>query len=198
MSSSSTFLIPTSPNPATGTFTTVFTSNSGGVVANLNGVGYGELLRSQTGESLNINGITIQPFESGTFTLDEQISQLLQPMKFTRKVAWGSARVYVMNPTVDDNQALGTLKYLTLGSRSSEFIFDGTTRFSYTLLPYATVNVQFNYTKITNFVMGNPKLVQQIIKLNESRNKTEEYLGGIAKEYVLSKKDIKAIVPKKK
>lgn len=192
------YTLPTAPSPASGTWSAVYSTGSGGSVVELNGVGYGELLRSQTGESLNINSVTVQPYESGTFTLNERISQLLQPMTFARKLAWGTERQYVLNPTVDNNQASTTLQHLTLGARSSEFIFDGTTRFSYQLLPFASVNIQFEYTKITNFVMGNPKLVEQIIKLNKSRNKKEQYLSGVAKEYVISKKDINAIVPKKK
>ena len=37
--------------------------------------------------------------------------------------------------------------------------------------------------------MANPKLVNDIVKTNDLRNKKEQYLSGIAKEYVLSKKD---------
>ena len=192
------YTIPTSPSPASGTWTTTFTTGSGGGVVDLNGVGYGELLNSQTGESLSINSITIQPYASGTFTFDERISQLLQPMTFRKHLAWGTDRVYVLNPIVDMNQDSTTLKHITLGRRSDEFIFDGTTRFSYQLLPYAVVNIQFEYTKITNFVMGNPALVKEIIKLNKERNDREEYLSGVAKQYTLNKKDAELLKGKNK
>ena len=193
-----TYSIPTAPSPASGTWTTTFTTGSGGGVVDLNGVGYGELLNSQTGESLSINSITIQPYASGTFTLNERISQLLQPMTFRKHLAWGTDRVFVLNPIVDMNQDSTTLKHITLGSRKDEFIFDGTTRFSYQLLPYAVVNIQFEYTKITNFVMGNPALVKQIVETNKQRNAKEEYLSGIAKEYTLNKKDAELLKGKNK
>jgi hypothetical protein len=198
MSWSYSYIIPTAPSPASGTFTTTFTTGSGGGVVDLNGVGYGELLNSQTGESLSINSITIQPYASGTFSLNERISQLLQPMTFRKHLAWGTDRVFVLNPIVDANQESTTLKHVNLGKRRDEFIFDGTTRFSYQLLPYAVVNVQFEYTKITNFVMGNPALVKEIVKLNKERNQKEEYLSGIAKQYTLNKKDAELLKGKNK
>ncbi len=164
---------------------TTYITASGGQVVNLNGVGYGELLNSQTGEVLAINSMTIQPYSSPTFTFNKQISQLLEPFVFNKRLAWGESRVFVLNPTVDINQESPTLKNISLEKRTNEFIFDGTTRLTYRLLPFATINVQFNYTKLTNFVFGRPELIKYVVEQNEKRNQIEDYLNNIAKEYTL-------------
>lgn len=192
------FAIPITPNPASGTWTATYTTGSGGGVVNLNGVGYGELLNSQTGEALSINSITIQPYASGTFTLGQRISQLLQPMTFTKHLANGKDKVFVLNPTVNPYQDSTTLQHLTLGDKRDQFIFDGTTRFSYQLLPFATVNIQFEYTKITNFVFGSPSLVKEVVKVNKERNAKEDYLSTIAKEYTIGKNVVEMIKAKNK
>jgi hypothetical protein len=197
MSWSVSYGIPTSPSPASGTWSAIYVTGSGGAVVNLNGVGYGELLSSQTGESLSINGVIVQPYESATFTYNKRISQLLEPMTFRKHLANGEDRVYVLNPTVDVNQRSTTLKHISLGDKADQFIFDGTTRFSYQLLPYATVNLQFEYTKVTNFVMGDPELIKMIVALNKKRNEQEKYLSGIAQEYTIGKNVVEMLESKK-
>jgi len=186
MSTLTAYTIPTTSSPSSGTWSSVYTTGSGGTIVDLNGVGYGELLNSQTGESLCINSITIQPYSSSTFDLAQRIAQLLQPLKFTKKLAYGKDRSIVINPTVDMYQNSTTLKHINLGKEANNFIFDGTTRFTVQLLPYATINFQFKYTKLTNFVFGYKDLVNEVIRMNNKRNKEEMIKSKLGKSYLLN------------
>lgn len=188
------YTIPTSSSSPSGTWTSVFSTGAGGGVIDLNGIGYGELLNSQTGEAVSINSITIQPLSSVTYTLEERISQMLQPISFRKLLATGRDRRYIINPTVDPNIASTTLKNVTLGDQKDRFILDGTTRFTYKLLPFATINLQIEYSKLTNYVFGNPELTKRVIELNRKRNEMYEYLGSVARKYVLSKQSLNQLV----
>jgi len=119
-------------------------------------------------------------------------------MTFTKHLANGKDKVFVLNPTVNPYQDSTTLQHLTLGDKRDQYIFDGTTRFSYQLLPFATVNIQFEYTKITNFVFGSPSLVKEVVRVNKERNAKEDYLSTIAKEYTIGKNVVEMIKAKVK
>lgn len=168
MSTSSTYTIPTAPSPAIGTWTTTFVSGSGGSVEDLNGIGYGELLNSQTGEALCINSMTLQVYESSLFDENERIAQLLQPIKFNRKLVNGNARDKVLAPTVDIYQKSTTLENLTLGYEANDYVLDGRTSLKFTLLPFAKINLQLKYTILTNYVFGQPELLKKVIELNKT------------------------------
>lgn len=192
---SATYSFPTSS--ASSLWTETFATGSGGGVVELNGVGYGELLNSQSGEALSINSITIQPFESASFDEDEQISQLLEPIKFTRKNADGKELVYSLTPTVDYRQSSPTLKFINLGKRADVFVFDGNTRLSYDLLPFATVNIQFEYTKVTNLVFGKPEVLKKVVALNRKRNAEFAEEGKTAKTILVDEvegQDVQTVI----
>lgn len=162
-----------------------YTTLSGIVISGSTGTDYGEFSRSQTGEPIAINSLRITPLESATYSESERISQLLQPIKFTRLDSDGKANTYCLNPTVDLYQNMTTLDYINLGTKTDDFPLDGNTNFSYQLLPYAKVNIQLDYVQTSNFVFANKELIKEIVELNRQKNKLAEKKSKIAKEYTL-------------
>ena len=167
---------------------TSYTNINGVIVKGTTGDDYGQLLRGQSGEPMAINSMRVTPLSSSTFDESNRISQLLQPMKFTRVNSNGLSDSYVLSPTVDLYQAMTTLDYINLGTRTDDFPFDGNTIFSYQLLPFARVNLQFDYIQISNFIFANRELVKEIVERNKQRNKEVEYLSSISREYKLKLK----------
>lgn len=165
-----------------------FTTIDGISVKGTTGDNYGQLLRGQSSEPMAINSMRVTPLSSSTFDESNRISQLLQPMKFTRVNSNGLSDSYVLSPTVDLYQATTTLDYINLGTRTDDFPFDGNTRFSYELLPFASVSLQFDYIQISNFIFANRELVKEIVARNKQRNKEVEYLSSISREYKLKLK----------
>ena len=169
-------------------WSTSYTNINGVIVKGTTGDDYGQLLRGQSGEPMAINSMRVTPLSSSTFDESNRISQLLQPMKFTRVNSNGLSDSYVLSPTVDLYQAMTTLDYINLGTRTDDFPFDGNTIFSYQLLPFARVNLQFDYIQISNFIFANRELVKEIVERNKQRNKEVEYLSSISREYKLKLK----------
>lgn len=169
-------------------WSTSYTNINGVIVRGTTGDDYGQLLRGQSSEPMAINSMRVTPLSSSTFDESNRISQLLQPMKFTRVNSNGLSDSYVLSPTVDLYQAMTTLDYINLGTRTDDFPFDGNTIFSYQLLPFARVNLQFDYIEISNFIFANRELVKEIVERNKQRNKEVEYLSSISREYKLKLK----------
>lgn len=169
------------PNNWNSSFSTI----NGIVVKGTTGDNYGEILRSQVGNPMAINSMRITPLASSNYDLSSRISQLLQPIKFTRVDSNGLSDSYVLSPTVDLYQAMTTLDYLNLGTRTDDFPLDGNTIFSYELLPFARVNIQFDFVEMSNFIFANRKLIEEVVKLNKENNKRVKYLSGISREYKL-------------
>lgn len=176
---------PTSSSSLTGSWTSTYSTINGIIVRGTTGDDYGQLLRGQASEPMAINSMRVTPLESITYDESSRISQCLQPIKFTRINSDGNLDTFVLNPTVDLYQSMTTLDYINLGSRTDDFPLDGNTRFSYTLLPFASVSFQFDYIEISNFVFANRELVKEIVERNKQRNKRVEYLSKISKEYQL-------------
>ena len=166
-------------------WSTNYTNLNGIIVKGTTGDNYGQLLLGQSSEPMAINSIRATPLASSTFDESNRISQLLQPMTFKRVNSNGLSDSYVLNPTVDLYQYMTTLDYINLGTRTDDFPFDGNTIFSYQLLPFANVSLQFDYIEISNFVFANRELVKEIVERNKQRNKRVEYLSKISKEYQL-------------
>lgn len=183
----SSFRLPTSSTVgySPDDWSTSYTNLDGIIVRGTTGDNYGQLLRGQSGEPMAINSIRVTPLASSTFDESNRISQLLQPMTFTRVNSNGLSDSYVLSPTVDLYQAMTTLDYINLGTRTDDFPFDGNTIFSYQLLPFASVSLQFDYIQISNFIFANRELVKEIVERNKQRNKRVEYLSKISREYQL-------------
>ena len=177
------FGIPTSNANPLVMWEETFTTIDGIVVKGTTGDDYGQILRGQSSEPMAINSMRVTPLQSITNTENNRISQLLQPIKFTRVDSNGQSNTYVLNPTVDLYQATTTLDYLNLGTRTDDFPFDGNTRFGYSLLPFSSVKLQFDNVSISNFIFANKKLVEEVVELNKRNRKKAEYLSKISREY---------------
>tara|TARA_Y100000592_G_scaffold101114_1_gene185638 strand:+ start:21411 stop:22544 length:1134 start_codon:yes stop_codon:yes gene_type:complete len=188
---STKFYFPPNSDPLTplgANWNNTYTLSNGVVLNGSTGTDYGEFARSQTGEPIAINSLRITPLTSGTYDENERISQLLQPIKFTRVDSNGKSNTYCLNPTVDLYQYMTTLDYINLGTKTDDFPLDGNTNFSYALLPYAKVNIQLDYVQTSNFVFANKELVKEIVELNKKKNKQMQFKSKIAKEYTLDVK----------
>jgi hypothetical protein len=170
-------------------FEKTFTTKNGINVFSMNNIFYDELLNSFNGSVLSVNSITLQPYESENYDYNNRISQILQPISFSRINTDGNKSSFVLNPIVDVNQNTTNLQHINLGEKVDKYILDGETSINYRLLPYATVIFIIKYTQLKNSDFENKELVNKAIQLNDYRNSKEQYLSGVAKEYVLSKKD---------
>ena len=185
LNTANSFISNAPTSSASSSWQSNYTTINGIVISGTTGDDYGSIEREQIGRTKVINNIRVTPLQSTNFNESKRIEQCLESMKFTRVDSDGKSNTLVLNPTVDLYQSLVTLDYLNIGDRTDEFPLDGQTRFSYQLLPFASVRFDFDYTELPTFVLADEELVKEIVELNRVRNKVAREKSKFGKEFTL-------------
>jgi hypothetical protein len=132
-----------------------FTNEANGVViTDLSNVTYQEILQSQNGSAYDINSLVLNL--GSTPSDDEKASQLLQPFKFAKRDVNGNEYDVVKNQLIDPYQDQYSYSKVDLVEEQNgeRYILDGNTAFIYRIEPYTSVNLTFNYRKVSNSTFG--------------------------------------------
>jgi len=149
------------------------------------GVDYQEFLNSQNGNCYSIGSMSVQTFDTDGFSGEEKFTQLLNPISFNKKNTNGNNRSYHQIVSLDPYQIQGSVRNISLGEKSNDFVLDGSVSLDYDVEAYAKVSIELTYTKLPNFVFGNLVELQEIAKLNRLQQIKQEELSNEAKKIEL-------------
>jgi hypothetical protein len=153
------------------------TEANGVVITDYSNIKYEEILQSQNGSAYDIESLVLN-LGSGR-SLSEKASQLLQPFKFAKRDVNGNETDYVKNQLIDPYQDQFSYSRIDLVSEENgeNYILDGNTAFIYRIEPFTSVNLTFNYRRVTNLTFqteeGSKTLEQEGKNLKALDNKTE-------------------------
>jgi len=163
-------------------------SNNGVEVIGQNNDDYFSIQESQIGNVYEIAYIDLISDYSRGLGIRE--AQLLNCLKFVKRNANGNDFTYQKCPTIDTFQVQDTIKFIGLNSHADRFTLDGRTALNYSVEPFSQLRLDFNYTKLPNYVFGNQALVDEIVveaqekksKLIENTKTGKEHILDIPKE----------------
>ena len=114
------------------------------------GTPYAEILQSQNGQVLDIKSMRIDAFSNGVPNQPNIISQLSEPLTFSKLDSNDNRLVYNKIPLVDPYQFQNTIDYINMKTKADTYALDGNTAFSTGIQPNSTIRLTCAYTQITN------------------------------------------------
>ena len=127
------------------------TSKNGAIeVPNNAGTPYNQILESQNGQVLDIKSMRIDAFSNGVPNQANIISQLSEPLIFSKLDSNDNRLVYNKIPTVDPYQFQNTIDYINMKTKADTYALDGNTSFATGIQANTSMRLTCAYTQLTN------------------------------------------------
>ena len=158
-------------------------------IAEVNGVSYDEILRSQTGQVMDIQNMSLDVLTSG-----DADSQMTNCLRFTKTDVNGNDITYYKCPVKDAYQFQNSYGLIDMNTIADKYTLDGQTQFGYDMEALSTITLGYDYTSLPNLVFGSP---YENTEIQEQEQNIDKYRSeGTAKRDI--KVDVPYMPPKEK